>query len=354
MRLRTFTAADVAEAMAAVRAALGDEAIIVSTRRGPKGQGVEVTAATDGGRDETEIAELEARLEASLRARLNAPLVAEAGTPDRDPAAAAAAEQVDLVRAALAFHRPPPSLAEALGASAARFDVETAELALAGALDNVLAFAPIPVRPARSIVLVGPPGSGKSVTAAKLVARAMLAGGTMRLVTTDCAKAGAEAQMRVFARVLGQRLATPGDCSSLAETQRRAPAASPAIVDTPGFNPFDAAERDEISRLIAAAEAEPVLVVAAGGDALEAAEMARVFARLRVRRAIVTRLDVGRRLGGILGLASPGGLALCEASRSPYVAGGLVPLDPVALARLILRDCGGGADPALETGQAAE
>ena len=48
MRIRTFTAASMSEAMALVRREMGVDAIIISTRNNPRGN-VEVRAAIEGG-----------------------------------------------------------------------------------------------------------------------------------------------------------------------------------------------------------------------------------------------------------------------------------------------------------------
>ena len=49
MRIRTFTAASMSEAMALVRREMGVDAIIISTRNNPRGN-VEVRAAIEIGR----------------------------------------------------------------------------------------------------------------------------------------------------------------------------------------------------------------------------------------------------------------------------------------------------------------
>ncbi len=48
MRLKTFAAPTMSEAMALVRKHMGDDAIIVSTQRGDNGRGFRITAALDG------------------------------------------------------------------------------------------------------------------------------------------------------------------------------------------------------------------------------------------------------------------------------------------------------------------
>jgi flagellar biosynthesis protein FlhF len=81
-----------------------------------------------------------------------------------------------------------------------------------------------------------------------------------------------------------------------------------------------------------------VLVLPAGGDAREAAEAAAAFTALRPTRIIVTRLDCARRFGGLLAAAENGRLAFTEAGTTAQIAHGLTALNPVAIARLLLRD----------------
>lgn len=81
---------------------------------------------------------------------------------------------------------------------------------------------------------------------------------------------------------------------------------------------------------------EPVLALPAGMDATEAGEIARIFAAVGVRRLVPTRLDVGRRLGGLLAAAHQGGMAFAEASFSPQVAEGLGALTPRRLTEYLL------------------
>ena len=79
-----------------------------------------------------------------------------------------------------------------------------------------------------------------------------------------------------------------------------------------------------------------MLVLAAGGDALEAADIAREFSRIGATRLVVTRLDMTRRLGSILAAADAGKLSLSDVSINPDVAEGINPINPVSLARLIM------------------
>ena len=63
-------------------------------------------------------------------------------------------------------------------------------------------------------MLVGPAGGGKTTTAVKMAARAVMAGKPVRLISTDSVRAGAFAQLAAFARLLErplQRAASPAN-----------------------------------------------------------------------------------------------------------------------------------------------
>ena len=59
---------------------------------------------------------------------------------------------------------------------------------------------------------------------------------------------------------------------------------------------------------------------------------------------VATRVDLARRLGGLLSAAHAGRLAFAEVSITPQIAEGLTAINPIALARLLL--------PSLARGQA--
>ena len=77
-----------------------------------------------------------------------------------------------------------------------------------------------------------------------------------------------------------------------------------------------------LAELARAAGAAILVVLPAGLDPGEAAEMAAAFAALGARHLLPTRLDGARRLGGVLAAAAAG-LALAEAGTGPGAADGL-------------------------------
>jgi flagellar biosynthesis protein FlhF len=281
MRLRVFRAPTAAQAMEQARDALGEEAVVLATRR--TAAGVELTAARD----------------------LDEPLLIPPEPAQPAPA--------------LARHNLPSALAATLGSGA-----------LEDRLAAALRFEALPED--RPLLLLGPPGAGKTLTCAKLAARLVLAGAPPLVATADGARAGAVEQLAAFTRLLRLTLAVAPQPAALRKAVATAAPGQTVLVDGFGSDPFRPEQARLMHALIEAADAAPVLVLPAGLDPEEAAELARAFHLLGARHLIATRLDGARRLGGVLAAAAEG-LALTEAGIGPQVADGLVALSPAEVAR---------------------
>lgn len=305
MRLRTFSARTMTDAMAKVRLELGPDAIIVSTQEDEDGT-MRLTAAID--------------------------------QVDTFPPAADDYDVVDTLGEALAKHGLSPVLVEKILAAALRFADETDPLAaLSRALGMLYSFEPITVDSARRVLLmIGPPGAGKTVSIAKLATRAILAGKKVRLVTADITRAGGIQQLQALADILRLRLTTIETPHRLAPVAAAAQPGELMLIDSPGVNPYSAGDRRELASLIASSQAEPVLVIAGGGDMAETLDMAHMFRDLGCHRFIATRLDMVRRLGSLLTAADELEFGFAEAGIAPAIANGITPFTPVMLARLLL------------------
>jgi len=313
MRLKLFRATDVPAAMARVRAELGPEALILSTRR--TREGVELTAALEP--DPIPSRPLEPR------SAQHAPLA----ETDFTPHPTLPFPLPDPVRAALLdFHGVGRALRAALR-----------EGQLAACLAATFRFAPLALGPdAPPLLLAGPPGAGKTLTIARLATRLVM-GGTMPVViTADGRRAGAAEQLSAYTRLLGADLVVASHPTTLARGLAARPAGAPILIDTSGIDAFDPVQREEIAALASVADTAPVLVLPAGLDPAEATDLAHAYRGIGARQLVVTRLDLTRRLGGLLAAAAAG-LALTEAGIGPGAADGLVPFTPDFLAERLER-----------------
>jgi flagellar biosynthesis protein FlhF len=290
------------EAMGLVRAHLGSSAVIVSTQEDDNG-GARVTAAVDD---------------------------------DLLPIEETRDQRVKPIARALAFHAVAPELAETILRACLAYPDTDALSALAAGLATTFRFEPLTQRKNRATILVGPPGSGKTATAAKLAARSVIAGERVRLITTDMIRAGGAAQLDAFAKILDTPFQAVDGPENLARALGAADPAERIVIDTSGVNPFSAGDCRELEALLAHCRAEPILVFPAGGDRDETVAMAEVFRDLGCARAIISRIDTVRRIGGALTVAHTLDLGLAEAGVAPDIADGLLAFAPNLLARLLL------------------
>jgi len=338
VRLRTFRAHTLAEAMSQIRGELGPDALILSdtTRDGL----VEVTAA------------IETALPAPAvdAGRRGAPAAGPAGPrrpspfDDLEPLSipphageASVKRQPPRVprEALLAWHGLDPELAASL-----------AHGSLEAACERCFRFQPLALEPGeKPLLLVGTPGSGKTLTCARLATRLVLAGREPLVITADGQRAGAIDQLAAFTRLLGLTMIVADTPAMLARALARRADGQPVLIDAPGLDAQDRQEARSIEELLDAAQARPVLVMSGGLDPDEAQDLAAAYAALGARALIATRLDKTRRLGGILQPALSARLALAEAGIGNGVADGLVPFSPRLLADHLQRHAASAASP---------
>ena len=332
---RTFIAENMAEAIDQIRRELGHDAVILSSFTNDAGK-LEVTATIEPASKRA--SDLEATLERSLRDRLSQVVPPSFEQPSAHPIPF----DRKLIADALEAQAVPQKLRDDLVAASRAQDDGDALSALARALEARFSFKPISALPRSPVMLVGPPGSGKTVTMAKLAANALIENMPVDLVTTDTERAGAAAQAEAYAQLLGlhARPAENIDALSRLLGEDASKPGTACFVDTTSINPFDPAEFSSLKRWIAsariAADAEPVLVISAATDASLLSEIAASFAELGVKRLIATHVDISRRIGGILAAADISGVGLAHISVTPYLARGLGAMSPTVCARLIL------------------
>jgi flagellar biosynthesis protein FlhF len=304
--------------MAEVRKILGENAVIIATRE--EGDGVRITAALD---------------DTSLPPP--PPPSPPVSLQDEYPDAEGLDDVMDIVVKALEQHAVPRDLIERLTDTLQAFDLEDPVLALAAALDTSFTFHPLPEGKAtRPLIFVGPPGAGKTLTVAKVATKLAMKGEQVSVITMDTERAGGIDQLAAFTRLLKVDLLEVEDAASLPDAITMKREAYQVLVDTAGQNPFDAVAIGNLGRMIAKTGAEAVLVMPAGLDANESAEIATIFQAAGATRLLITRLDMARRFGNLLAAAHRSRLRFCESSNASSVTVPLLPLNAAELARLLL------------------
>ena len=333
MRLKSFYAKTMKEAMNMVRDTLGEDAVIVATREEQGGKVVRVTAAIDPSdyNDDTPLAggpafETHGREEpTSSQTWLQ--------YDDEQYETAVAEDITD----AMLRHAVPEDVMDQILSCVTIIGFDDTGIALIAAIEHLFNFTPLPEKSyKKAIMLVGPPGSGKTLAAAKIAARGTMKGLNVGVISSDTIRAGGIEQLQSFTNLLNidlQKAETPSELSNVAA---RLSACHQTVIDTAGINPFDPESVKDLARLIGATDVEPYLVLPGGIDAEEAGEMARVFATIGVHKLIPSRVDISRRLGGILSAAHQGGMSLADASNTSQVANGFLSLNPKNLAKLLL------------------
>ena len=332
MRLRTFNAHDMPTAMKLVRDALGDNAIILSTET-KQGSGITLTAAVDM-HDE--------------------PAKANGKSHTAAPIAPNANHLAFEIQNVLRFHNVPEhfvskivhkatdkefvSLSALHHISANRDEKPLVRLVLEKVLSNYFNYKPLssgdePLR----VILVGPPGIGKTLTVAKIATKLAMEKRRFAVFTTDNQRAGGVEQLQAFTDILELPLFVTPNQAEMANQIKALPKDSDIIIDTAGCNPYDSKEMLALKKLVAQSGVEPIMVLPAGGDSSETIDIVEAFSDFSIKRLLITRADTTRRFGSILSAAAAHKLAFCNISTSSSIVNSLEPMDGNVLAQMLLR-----------------
>ncbi|MBN9544439.1 MAG: hypothetical protein J0I19_03125 [Alphaproteobacteria bacterium] len=186
---------------------------------------------------------------------------------------------------ALKHHRLPEQLIEAYVREASAFEGCGIDEALTRVLAARMQFASLDLSNAKRIFLIGPSGAGRSSVAAKIVQSAARAGHNQLVV-----------------------------------------------IDSQGFNPRNLKARAAFGCMDGRRDSEVIGVVSAMADAEDVSETIAAF---RLKRIIVTGLDMARRFGA-LAAAVTQGARLAHVSRAPEADAPLETLSPRELTELLL------------------
>jgi flagellar biosynthesis protein FlhF len=344
MRIKSYFAHTVEDALAEARQELGADAMLVNTRRalpetGHEGE-YEVVLATDApepletadaavvckpahripDRLSLEVSELKRELEGMRRTLAQSAFSAPGWSGGSGDGAAA--------YSALTTAEVEPQLAreiveaaeqavrgKAAGRASQRLDAAALEQAVAREMASRFTAQPGLGRTEgapRIAALVGPPGSGKTTTLVKLAVNYGLVGRKPALLlSTDTYRVAAAEQLRSFAAILGIGFQLVETMTGLAQTIEEHRGKDLILIDTPGIAAGDFEEASELARFLAGRpDVDTHLVLPASMKAADLARMVDTHRSFAPRRLLFTKLDETGSFGPIFNEAVRTGMPL--------------------------------------------
>ena len=141
--------------------------------------------------------------------------------------------------------------------------------------------------------LVGPTGVGKTTTVAKLAARFVTrqGAGRLALITTDGYRIGAQEQLRIYGRILGVPVFSVRDAAELRQTLVDLRDKRLVLIDTMGMNQRDRMVVTQANMLSDAGEVRRLLLLNATCRGDTLDDVVKAFAGQGVAGCILTKVD---------------------------------------------------------------
>ncbi len=154
------------------------------------------------------------------------------------------------------------------------------------------------------IALVGPTGVGKTTTIAKMASRFVMrnSASQLALVTTDCYKIGAQAQLKTFADLLGVPVHVAANSGELHTLLNSLSAKKLILIDTAGISQKDNAINNHPTTTdkMGVGSIKNYLVMSAATQLSVMNDIVNSFAKVGLRGCILTKLDEATQLGNAL------------------------------------------------------
>ncbi|MET0280577.1 MAG: flagellar biosynthesis protein FlhF [Steroidobacteraceae bacterium] len=383
MKIKTYTARDMRSALRMVREEMGDDAVILSSKR--LAHSVEVTVAMDPDAALLDAAAAPARPARPAATTDAAPVavVAALAPPVLAPAVPAApAEFAELLARAAAVVAPPAAADSRVGdelrsmrhllesqlAQLAWNDLTrrapgTAELlkeltamglssqlaadllgelpagidyadgqrrALAHLTRRIAVTGDVLLDQGGRIAFVGPTGVGKTTAIAKLAARWVMRHGArdIALVSMDDQRFGAHEQLGVLGRLLGVESYTLDDPLKLPQLLERLASRRFVLIDTGGISPRDPELEERagvLTRIARSTDTQLWLTLSAGAQAAVLEEAVHRFRVFEPRAVMLTKLDEAASLGGTVSALALSGMPVGYVANGPRIPEDLAP-----------------------------
>lgn len=352
MKLKRFLAPNMRQVMNLVRDELGEDAVIMSTRKGS--EGIEVVAAIDpdatrpisvqsasrvsyqtaettqsqANESNDEIRKMSSELRAvkqMLESQLSG--LAWQQSETQDPAKVALIKR--LIQLGIGWNlakrlvdqtntHPDQAWSDILYSMEKLIPIDDKDI-----LDN-----------GGIVALVGPTGVGKTTTIAKMASRFVMRNSPSQiaLVTTDCYKIGAQAQLKTFADLLGVPVHVASTEGELYTLLGSLAGKKLVLIDTAGMSQRDIKISQQLTKQKPGiAPVRNYLVVSAATQLNVMKEIVSSFGQVGLNGCILTKVDEATQLGNILTVLIEHKLSLAYLSNGQRVPEDLEPIKISAL-----------------------
>jgi flagellar biosynthesis protein FlhF len=367
MKIKSYFSSSVEEALSRARRELGDEAMLLQSRKAPLearhfgeyevvfAVGAGEPAARGSGESAAphhlagEVAALKTQLDAMRRALSRSAFASGQHL----------APELSEIYALLAAHEVAPDLArELVQAAAARAGWTGVPVGRPpdpdiwpGALAQEIEFR-VRVEPAvgraearpRILALIGPPGAGKTTTLVKLAVNYGLAcRRPVLLISMETYRVAAADQLRSYATILGVGFQQLETATALAQTIEENQGKELILIDTPGCSGAELESSDLVPLLSSRDDIDTQLVLSSSMKSADLSRVIDAYEIFRPGRLLFTRLDETAAAGSILNETVRTGKPLSFFATGQRIPEDLEAASAAKLTEMVLGGCGSAA-----------